>query len=169
MRQTRDAVTCSPQYLDEGVDLAGLGVPVEETADYPELGEGGDQPEGGDEGEGPVLQDKLLQLGQTVGREDVVQQKVREEVTLGDFLIERHKYRLQIVGATNQISEDVLAVVVNDDIGEFDGSQEGEVSRVEGDGTVGHSQVHLGHHVEVGEGDGLQLREGSIFNSHLIQ
>ena len=80
MIQTRDAVTCSPQYLDEGVDLAGLSVPVEETADYPELGEGGDQPEGGDEGEGPVLEEELLQLGQRVHGQDVVKQKVGEEV-----------------------------------------------------------------------------------------
>ena len=65
-----------PEYLYEGVDLAGLCVPVEEPPDDPELGEGGDQSEGGDQGQRPVLQDELLQLGETVGGEDVVEQEV---------------------------------------------------------------------------------------------
>ena len=76
----------------EGVYLAGLGVPVEEPAHDPQLGESGDQSQGRDEGQGSVLQDELLQLRQAVGGEDVVQEKVREEVTLGNLFIERHEY-----------------------------------------------------------------------------
>ena len=97
-----------PEYLYEGVDLARLRVPVEQPAHDPELGEGGDQPEGGDQGQRPVLQDELLQLGETVGGEDVVQQEVGEEISLRDLLVEGDEYGLEVGGATNQISEDVI-------------------------------------------------------------
>ena len=72
-----------PEDLDEGGELAGLHVPVEESADHPQLGHGGDQPEGGDQSQRPVLENELLQLRQRVGGQDVVQEEVREEVTVG--------------------------------------------------------------------------------------
>ena len=56
---------------------------MEEPAHHLQLGHGGDQPQGRDQGQRPVLEDELLQLRQRVGRQDVIQQEVREEVTVG--------------------------------------------------------------------------------------
>ena len=61
------------------------------------------------------------------------------------------------MGASNEISEDILPVVLDDDIGQLDSPQEGKVSRCQGDGTVGDPEVNLGDDVEAAEGDGLQL------------
>ena len=73
----------SPEDLDEGGELTRLHVPVKQPAHHPQLGHGGDESQGGDQGQGPVLEDKLLQLRQRVGGQDVVQQEVREEIAVG--------------------------------------------------------------------------------------
>ena len=61
------------------------------------------------------------------------------------------------MSSSNEISKDIFAEVINDDIGQSDIPQEGKLGRIHGDWAVGHSGVHLGHHVEVVEGQGLQL------------
>ena len=56
---------------------------------------------------------------------------------------------------TDQVSEHVLAKVLDDNVGESDVPEEGELGGGEGHGAVGDPGVHLGQHVEVGEGDAL--------------
>ena len=58
---------------------------------------------------------------------------------------------------SDEVSEHVLAKVINDHVGEPDVPEEGELGRGEGHGAVRHPGVHLSQHVEVGEDQTLQL------------
>ena len=57
----------------------------------------------------------------------------------------------------DEISEHVLAEVLDDHVGEPDVPEEGELGGGEGHGAVADPGVHLGQHVEVCEGEALQL------------
>ena len=71
--------------------------------------------------------------------------------------LERHVERLDVVSPADEISEHVLAEVLDDHVGQPDVPEEGELGGGEGHGAVGDPGVHLGQHVEVGEGQTLEL------------
>lgn len=71
--------------------------------------------------------------------------------------LKRNVERLDVVSPADEISEHVLAKVLDDHVGQPDVPEEGELGGGEGDGAVGDPGVHLGQHVEVGEGQTLEL------------
>ena len=71
--------------------------------------------------------------------------------------LERHVERLDVVSPADEISEHVLAEVLDDHVGQPDVPEEWELGGAEGHRAVGHPGVHLGQDVEVGEGQTLEL------------
>ena len=128
---------------------------MEKSADSAEFWSRRDEAESGDEGEGSSAQDELLEMGQRVEGDDVVQEEVGEEEPGAS---EGDEDGLQVLCSAQQEPEDVLPVLGHLDIGQLDGGEEGEGGRLGGERGEGATAVdgRVGD-VEVGEGEGVEL------------